>query len=214
MCTRIRNGDWNEDMELYEQLKSHLKHGLSQREILSYVQRDFDCYAWSERTLKRRIAFFNLKREDTQATIEDVIETVGKELEGPGRLRGYRHMHTQLKKVHDVHAPRDVVYAVMGILDPDGLEGRRPGKEKKRKKGNFSSVGPNYVHSLDGHDKMMGYQNSTFPLAIYGCIDTCSRKIMWVKVWTNNSDPRVPAKWYAMHLFKTKVIPRYLRLDN
>ena len=42
-------------------------------------------------------------------------------------------MHTQLKKVHDVHAPRDVVYAVMGILDPEGLEGRRPGKEKIKK---------------------------------------------------------------------------------
>ena len=32
--------------------------------------------------------------------------------------------------------------------------------------------GPNWVHSLDGHDKLMGYQNSTFPLAIYGCLDS------------------------------------------
>ena len=37
---------------------------------------------------------------------------------------------------------------------------------------------------------------------------------MWVKVWTNNSDPRVPAKWFVTHLFETKVIPRYFRLDR
>ena len=122
-----------------------MKNGLRQREILSYLRRDFSIYTWSERTLKRRISFFQLKREDIQAS-RDVKEAVGKELEGPGRLRGYRHMHTQLKKVHDVHAPRDVVYAVMGVLDPDGLEGRRPGKEKKGKKGNFS-VGPNHVRT-------------------------------------------------------------------
>ncbi|CAH3163444.1 unnamed protein product [Porites lobata] len=52
-----------------------------------------------------------------------------------------------------------------------GLEARGGiGAKKKRKKGNFSLKGPNFVHSLDGHanlhDKMMGYQNSTFPLAV------------------------------------------------
>ena len=92
-----------------------------------------DCYAWSERTLKRRIAFLNFRKEDT-STIEEVIDTVGKELEGPAGLRGYRHMHAQIKKNHEIYAPRDVVYGVMGVLDPSGLEARRPGKGKKEKK--------------------------------------------------------------------------------
>ena len=29
----------------------------------------------------------------------------------------------------------------------------------------------------------MGYQNSTLPIAVYECIDTCSRKMLWAKVW-------------------------------
>ena len=29
----------------------------------------------------------------------------------------------------------------------------------------MSSPGPNIVYSLDGHDKLMGYQNSTYPIA-------------------------------------------------
>ena len=44
---------------------------------------------------------------------------------------------------------------------------------------------------MDGHDKLMGYQNSTFPLAIYGCIDTASRKILWLRVWNTNSKPEI-----------------------
>ena len=39
-------------------------------------------------------------------------------------------------------------------LDPEGLEARGGiGAKKKRKKGNFSLKGPNFVHSLDGHAK-------------------------------------------------------------
>ena len=32
----------------------------------------------------------------------------------------------------------------------------------RKKKGTFSSKGPNWVHSPDGLVKLMGYQNSTF----------------------------------------------------
>ena len=33
----------------------------------------------------------------------------------------------------------------------------------------FFSVGPTWVLSMDGNDKLMGYQNAKFPLALYGC---------------------------------------------
>jgi hypothetical protein len=61
-------------------------------------------------------------------------------------------------------------------LDPEGLECRAPGFKTEKKKGKFTSLGPNFVHSLDGHDKLMGFENSTYPIAVYGCLDTCSRK--------------------------------------
>ena len=35
-------------------------------------------------------------------------------------------------------------------------------KKVRQKKETFSSKGPNWVHSLDGLDKLMAYQNSTF----------------------------------------------------
>ena len=60
----------------------------------------------------------------------------------------------------------------------------------------------------------MGFQNSTFPLAIYGCLDTFSRKILFLRVWNGNLDPRVLAHFYLKHLVDTKTLSHFLRLDR
>ena len=113
-----------------------------------------------------------------------------REMDGAGRLLGYRAMQKKLTQVHNSRVPRHLVHAVMYNVDPDGLEERAPCfNKKKKKKGHFTARGTNWAHSLDGHDKLMGYQNNTFPIAVYGCIETCSRKLLWVKVWMTNDDP-------------------------
>ena len=58
----------------------------------------------------------------------------------------------------------------------------------------------------------MGYQYNTFPIAIYGCIDTASRKILWIKVWVSNSNPSLPAKWYLQYPDTTKRIADCIRV--
>ena len=123
-------------------------------------------------------------------------------------------MQKKLRQEHNLKVPRDLVYAVMSDVDPDGLEARAIGNAKKKKKGKFTTKGANWVHSLDGHDKLMGYQNSTFPLAIYGCIDTASRKILWLKIWVSNSNPQLVGRWYLEHLYESRVLSSYMRLDK
>ena len=76
--------------------------------------------------------------------------------------------------MHGLNVTRDQVYATMTDVDPEGLEKGKPILKKKKMKSRFSSVGPNWVISMDGHGKLMGYQSSTFPLAVYGCMDTAS----------------------------------------
>ena len=79
----------------------------------------------------------------------------------------------------------DLVYAVIYDVDPDALAQRLLNLRRRTAKGNFTctSRGPNWVHALDGHNKLMGYENSTLPIAVYRCIGTCSRKMLWPKVW-------------------------------
>ena len=84
----------------------------------------------------------------------------------------------------------------------------------QRKGSRFTTKGPNFVHSVDGHDNLMGYQNSTYPLAIYGCIDTASRKLLWLRVWVSNSDPLLIGRWYLEYLYETRTIASFMRMDR
>ena len=45
--------------------------------------------------------------------------------------------------------------------------------------------------SLDGHDKLSGYQKAMFPLCIYGGQDTYSSRINFLRIWTSNNNPKV-----------------------
>ena len=74
--------------------------------------------------------------------------------------------------------PQDLLYAAMTDLNSDGLNIRQPGDKKRKEKGTFISAGPNCVMPLDGHNKLMGFQNNTFPITVYSAIDTASRKLL------------------------------------
>ena len=214
MAVRIRSDSWKNDHDLEDILIKYVREGLQREEILDFVSRDFSQYAWSLRTLDRRLHHFQICHTDRNVTVDEVEAAVKKELEGPGKLLGYRALHKKIRQVYDLNVPRDLVYAVMYNVDADALEERAPQLKNKKPKGHFTSPGPNYVHSLDGHDKLMGFRNSTFPIAVYGCIDTCSRKVLWAKVWIGNSDPKLIGRFYLEHLFKTRMIASRIRLDK
>ena len=205
---------WREDLKLREDMERHVRQGYDREEALDFLKRDFLMYAWSIRSSDRCLRCFEIYYNNPEVFVEEVKDAV-KELEGPGKLLGYRAIHKKVRQEYNHHVTRDAVYNVMYNLDPEGLKAHGGiGAKKKRKKVTFLQKGPNFVHSLDGHDKMMGYQNSTFPLAVYGCIDTASRKIMWLRIWTTNSNPKLVGLWYLEHLLETRTISRMIRLDK
>ena len=205
---------WEEDEALKNDLKRYIQQRLQRCEILDFVMKNYPYYKWSIRTLDRRLRFFNIKYIDRGVSLEEARDAISTELNGPGRLLGYRAMHLKLRQKHGLNLPRDTVYALMAEADPEGLHERRPGPKKKKKKTCFVSRGPDWVLSVDGHDKLMGYQNSTFPIAIYGCIDTASRRILWLKAGTTNSNPELIGRWYFDYLYECRKVPNYLRMDK
>lgn len=64
-------------------------------------------------------------------------------------------MQNRLRQEHYLLVPRDLVHAAMLDLDEEWLAARYPIRKKGKPKG------VNWVSSLDGHDKLMGYMNST-----------------------------------------------------
>ena len=59
-------------------------------------------------------------------------DTVKKEISGLKNPFGYRAMHKKIREIQGLQVPKDLVYAVMTKVDPDGLEERGGVGETKR----------------------------------------------------------------------------------
>ena len=123
-------------------------------------------------------------------------------------------MYQKIRQVHGLNVTRDQVYAPITDVDPEGLEKGKSILKKNKTKSRFSSVCSNWVISMDGHDKLMRYQNSTFPSAVYGCMDTASWKLLFIQAWTSNNNPVYPALWYFEYLYESKTLPDHIRIDK
>lgn len=108
------------------------------------------------------------------------------QLRGSGCMHGYRWMHQKCLK-EGMTVPRNVVYSLMQILDPKGIEIRKKGRLRRRQ---YFTKGPNYLWRVDAYDKLKPYG-----LCISGCIDGFSRHIMWLNVYHTSSNPRVIARY-------------------
>eukprot|EP00794_Sanderia_malayensis_P013470 gene13470-14861_t len=216
MVTRIRNETWQDDEALEEDLWFYVSKNFKRVEMLDFLSEKYPMYAWSLRTLARRLNHFNIRYIERDTTLEAVEEAVHIELNGPGKLLGYRALHKKIRELHQLNVPRDVVYAMMEEVDPAGLRERAVVGKAKRppRTGIFNSKGSDWTMSLDGHDKLCGYQKATFPLCIYGGLDTYSNRINFLRIWTTNNEPKIIGRFYLEYLYECKVLPSRLRIDK
>ena len=101
--------------------------------------------------------------------------------------------------------PRDTVYELMKLLDPEGMNARL---RKRLKRRSYSSPGPNFVWHIDGYDKLKPYG-----IAISGCIDGFSRNILWLEAGTSNNDPKVIANYFIKTVKNKGGCPKRVRTD-
>lgn len=156
-------------------------------------------------TLKRRLKDAALTRRTNYTPIATVRAAISEELKGSGQLLGYRAMWQTLKQKDSLIVRRDDVMRLMGELDPSGIENRSRRRFVRR---TYHSMGPNEVWHVDGYDKL-----KPFGIAISGCIDGFSRKIMWLKCGKSNNDPWIIAQNYMQCVAGFGVFPMRLRTD-
>ena len=89
--------------------------------------------------------------------------------------------------------------------DTDGSAQRRHRTFTRR---SFHSPGPNYSWHVDGYDKLKPYG-----LAIHGCVDGYSRRVMWLRVGYTNNDPAVIGYYYTQCLSAMGKCLQVLRTD-
>ena len=74
---------------------------------------NYPMYAWSIRSLSRRLQHFGIKYTNYEIKLENV-KTAVKRVRSSGALLGYRAMQQKAREVHGLNAQCDLVYAVMG----------------------------------------------------------------------------------------------------
>lgn len=70
------------------------------------------------------------------------------------------------------------------------------------------SNGPDNVWHIDSYDKLKPYD-----IAINGCIDGFSRKIIWMESNSTNSDPKDIADFYIKAVQRRRGCPQSVRVD-
>ena len=60
----------------------------------------------------------------------------------------------------------------------------------------------------------MRYQQSTFPLVLYGHIDAASHKVVWLRILTDNFLIKKIARWYFDDFFEKIIVVGRLRIDR
>lgn len=169
----------NSLVELYYHL------GMKYKDIISILTEKHDITI-SERQLKRVLVGLSLGRR-RYSDLTDVVQFVQAQLEGSGRLHGYRMMYSKCCE-EGLSVRKEDVRIMLRELDPVGVEIRLSRRLERRL---YNVPGPNYIWHIDGYDKL-----KPFGLCISGCIDGFSRKVLWLNVYNTNNNPKIIGGYY------------------
>ncbi|XP_030607838.1 uncharacterized protein LOC115795856 [Archocentrus centrarchus] len=185
-------------------IHEYFESGHTYEVILDMLRTNHDV-SFSMRTLKTHLKEAGLYRRRNYSPLPEVRHAIMTELRGPGQLFGYRTMWQVLKQKHKLRVKRDGVMRLLRQLNPQGIAMRTRRRFTRR---TYHSMGPNYIWHVDGYDKL-----KPFGLALSGCIDGFSRRMMWLVCGATNNNPSVIALNYINCVKSLGVIPMRLRTD-
>lgn len=176
--------------------------GMTQREILSALAHNQGIIL-SQRHLRRILSRHSLGRRKNFSDIGDVVLYINETLAN-GNKHGYRWMFNKLE-LHGMRVRKEDVRVILQALDPEGALRHKHRRLHRRQ---YVSDGPNSCWHLDGYDKL-----KPFGLCISGCIDGFSRKLIWLKVYRTNNDPKIIAGYYIEAIEANNACPEQVRGD-
>ena len=140
----------------------------------------------SVRSLRRYLANMRIYRGKNYSNIPDVALFIIEQVEKSGQLHGYKLLH--LKCIQTVFVlNQENVRFLLSLIDPDRVEIRQRNRLQRRQ---CSCHRPDYTWHVNSYDKLKPYG-----FCINGCIDGFSRRIIWMEVYTSNSDPALTASY-------------------
>nr|XP_017208764.1 uncharacterized protein zmp:0000000984 [Danio rerio] len=188
---------------LTELIKFYFMLGLRHGEILQLLI-SLDNVVISMRTLRRNLKHMGLYRRKNESDPMEVAAFLIDQLEGHGRLHGYKLHHLNCIQAGYV-VTQSTVRHLLKYLDPYGVEQRRKNRLIRRM---YVNPGPNFMWHVDSYDKL-----KPFGICINGAIDGFSRAMIWLHAFSTNSDPKIIAGYFIAEVEKRLGTPSRIRSD-
>ena len=157
------------------------------------------------RNLQRILQRNNLYHRKNYTDINDILRFITNELNGSGKLHGYRWMFEKCK-LNGIRVRKEHVRHFLSILDPEGVYLRHSNRLHSSK---YFSRGPNYIWHCDSYDKL-----KPFGICINGCVDGYSRKVVWLNAYNTSSDPRIIGGYFVEAVKELHGYPMIIRSDK
>ena len=135
-----------EDMSTNAVIEKYFHRGYQYNNIVDLLKTQGK--SMTLRTLKRKLQDLGLSRRGAKMNEQTLRSLIEEEIQGAGRLAGYRSIWHALRLRHKMHVPRQVVARLLKEIDPDGVEDRRSRRITRRK---YTSLGPNFCWHIDGN---------------------------------------------------------------
>ncbi|CAK5265855.1 unnamed protein product [Mycena citricolor] len=194
---------------LHEYIDKYWNMGKNDLEILELLKKhhiDLNKYGLEIATFRKIRDGLGYRRTRKQGHTVDSIHAAVVKLRAMYPKAGGREMVNLLKFEEKIHVSRPVLMEYFHIHEPMQVRERRRGHFRRKR---FWAAGSNDLWAMDQHDKW----KYKFGLALHTGIDPFIGVIHWMKVWWNNSNPRLILKYYLNVIEALGFMPLVMQSD-
>ncbi|PPR07577.1 hypothetical protein CVT24_007318 [Panaeolus cyanescens] len=145
-----------------------------------------------------------IRSRSTKLSMEEIHAKVT-ELRSLYPKAGVRDMLNLLFFQDNISIPRNTLTSYFRQYEPERIQERKAGKLKRRR---FWAAGVLDMICVDQHDKW-----KKFGLALHTGVEPFSGKILWIRVWHSNNNPRLILSYYLKFLETHGAMPLITQSD-
>ncbi|KAG9083204.1 hypothetical protein FS749_006229 [Ceratobasidium sp. UAMH 11750] len=170
---------------------------------MKYQPMGFQLSVWKYREMRESLNLFSTRKQNhTLESVQSTLAAARKQNPTSGIQELLNIVRTQST---DMRIPRRVVREWMEATEPDQVRARQGQVAKRRI---FYLLGANEIWAIDQHDKW-----KRFELRLHVGLDVFSGKVLWLKVYWTNSNPRLICSYYLDAILENGGMPLLTHSD-
>lgn len=182
--------------------------GLNDNNVVDNVRDHIDAeiHGFSVASLKRKRREWGLHSTRQQKHSIESINAAIQDIRSRFPSMGARSIVNVLRQDYgDMRVPEQVVAEYLKLHEPEAVQARIQRRWKRKR---FWSAGVNDVIAVDQHDKWQ-----RFGLFFHIGVEPFAGRIVWLKVWWTNRNPRLIASYYIEAGRQAKGVPLVTQSD-